>query len=218
MALLSSIGWLSKASISSIATARLPRNTRHPSDACSTWAFPSGWAQTRLGSPATTLGCVVMAGHRHDCRRAHALPENESVGPAHGSPTLHARLCVDVTRRRREGVDRSRAVRRFHRAECRLLPGARRRDRNIASVLTIVDGKVVDGAEEFSAAGAAMPPASPDWAPVRRYGGYVTESSGVAVGSTTHRCSAHTAMKAVRTTRHGLQALWGPLGCGCWAY
>ena len=68
-----------------------------------------------LGTDATRVAsynpwvALVMARHRRDGRRAHALPEDESVGPAHGAPALHARLSVDVARRRREGIDRSRA-------------------------------------------------------------------------------------------------------------
>ena len=41
------------------------------------------------------------------------------------------------------------------------------------SVLTVVDGKVVYGAEEFADLAPPLPPASPDWTPVRRYGGHV---------------------------------------------
>ena len=54
--------------------------------------------------------------------------------------------------------------------------------RNIASVLTVVDGKVVYGAEEFADLSPPLPPASPDWTPVRRYGGYVPQPSRAAVG------------------------------------
>jgi predicted amidohydrolase YtcJ len=89
--------------------------------------------------------------------------------------------------------------------------------RNIASVLTVVDGKVVYGAEEYSDLAPPLPPASPDWAPVRQYGGYATASAGVAADAAVHRCSAHVT-EHVGGTHRSLQALWGPLGCGCWAY
>ena len=74
--------------------------------------------------------------------------------------------------------------------------------RDIVSVLTVVDGKVVHGAEEFSTLAPPLPPASPDWAPARRPVGPSTPSS--AAGATLRR--------------DRLPVLWGSLGCGCWAY
>jgi predicted amidohydrolase YtcJ len=44
--------------------------------------------------------------------------------------------------------------------------------RGIESVLTIVGGKPVYGAEEFKALAPPMPPVSPGWSPVAHYGGY----------------------------------------------
>lgn len=42
----------------------------------------------------------------------------------------------------------------------------------LCSVLTMVDGKVVYAADEFSSLGPAALPVSPDWSPVGVYGGY----------------------------------------------
>jgi predicted amidohydrolase YtcJ len=44
--------------------------------------------------------------------------------------------------------------------------------RGLESVLTIVGGKVMYGAEENAALGTPLPPVSPDWSPVARFGGY----------------------------------------------
>ena len=44
--------------------------------------------------------------------------------------------------------------------------------RGIESVLTLVNGKVVHGSEEFASLASELPPVSPDWSPVKRYGGY----------------------------------------------
>jgi hypothetical protein len=44
--------------------------------------------------------------------------------------------------------------------------------RGLESVLTLVNGKVVYGSEEFASLAPPMPPVSPDWSPVKRYGGY----------------------------------------------
>jgi predicted amidohydrolase YtcJ len=93
--------------------------------------------------------------------------------------------------------------------------------RNIVSVLTVVDGKVVYGAEEFSKLSPPLPPASPDWSPVRSYGGWVTPSRAGAVSQAAHRCVTHVhapGHRTIATTRPSLASLWGPLGCGCWAY
>ncbi len=49
------------------------------------------------------------------------------------------------------------------------------RIKGVESVLTVVDGKVVYGAEEFAALGPPPIPASPDWSPVNTYGGYHRE-------------------------------------------
>jgi hypothetical protein len=43
---------------------------------------------------------------------------------------------------------------------------------HLQSVLTIVDGKPVYGAEEFATLAPPPPPAMPDWSPVRTFGGY----------------------------------------------
>jgi len=93
--------------------------------------------------------------------------------------------------------------------------------RDIVSVLTVVDGKVVYGAEEFASLSPALPPASPDWAPVRAYRGYGSSSSADTVSRPAHRCVTHVQGEG-RTIpdsgRPALASLWGPLGCGCWAY
>jgi predicted amidohydrolase YtcJ len=49
----------------------------------------------------------------------------------------------------------------------------------IESVLTVVGGKVVYGAGEYEGLeGAPLPPASPTWSPVARFGGYQATSGG----------------------------------------
>jgi predicted amidohydrolase YtcJ len=94
--------------------------------------------------------------------------------------------------------------------------------RNIESVLTVVGGRVVYGAGEFSKMSPPLPPPSPGWTPVKEYGGYASANRRAHDHRPVHRCIAH-AQRAVRNlqtraTRASLQSLWGPLGCGCWAY
>ena len=44
--------------------------------------------------------------------------------------------------------------------------------RGLESVLTIVGGRIVHGAEEYAHLAPPLPPVSPDWSPVARFGGY----------------------------------------------
>jgi predicted amidohydrolase YtcJ len=50
--------------------------------------------------------------------------------------------------------------------------------RHIESVLTIVGGEVVYGAEEFATLAQPLPPVSPEWSPVARFGGYQQSQRG----------------------------------------
>ena len=43
---------------------------------------------------------------------------------------------------------------------------------NIRSVLTVVDGRVVFGAGNYSSLAPTVPPAIPAWSPVNYFGGY----------------------------------------------
>ena len=93
--------------------------------------------------------------------------------------------------------------------------------RDIVSVLTVVDGRVVYGAEEYSTLAPALPPASPDWSPVRAHGGIAAPSYVGVGGKPVQRCIEHvhvTRRAPMKRARSELQSLWGPLGCGCWAY
>jgi predicted amidohydrolase YtcJ len=87
---------------------------------------------------------------------------------------------------------------------------------DITSVLTLLGGKPVHASDEFSDLAPPLPPAMPDWSPVRYYGGYQGRTEGVAAAVaapgarrvTAHRC--HSA--------HPESALWGDFGCSCWAF
>lgn len=103
----------------------------------------------------------------------------------------------------------------------------------LTSDLTIVGGKVVYGAGDFGGIDASpLPPAMPDWSPVRSFGGYGAWrdpegagrhglrrlSSGCGCAS---NCGIHGHDHA-RAWASGLpvgdpQGLFGALGCSCWA-
>lgn len=100
------------------------------------------------------------------------------------------------------------------------------------SVLTVVGGKVVWGAGDFSAHDESVPPpAMPDWSPVRTFKGYGAwgESEGKPLQAVIQQqaCACATACQ-VHGHQHGkawagdapvsdFKSFWGALGCACWA-
>jgi hypothetical protein len=105
---------------------------------------------------------------------------------------------------------------------------------DIASDLTMVGGRIVYGAGDFSRLSEAPPPpAMPDWSPVRRYGGYAawadtradTAAQRIAAScGCDHGCAIHGHDHARAWSRsapvpdtQGLKDFWGALGCACWA-
>jgi predicted amidohydrolase YtcJ len=105
---------------------------------------------------------------------------------------------------------------------------------DITSDLTMVGGKIVYGAGDFTALDEGeLPPAMPNWSPVRRFGGY--GAWGDAASTATAEGDRKLAMNcrcANACTIHGhnhaiawsgklpiadLKAFWGVLGCACWA-
>jgi predicted amidohydrolase YtcJ len=88
------------------------------------------------------------------------------------------------------------------------VPGERIKD--LTSVLTLLGGAVVHGAGPFRDLDPPLPPASPEWSPARHYGGYQQPS---AVTEAVHACLDHNHGGAGQFG----SALWGPMGCGCFA-
>jgi predicted amidohydrolase YtcJ len=98
--------------------------------------------------------------------------------------------------------------------------------KRLESVLTMVGGKVVYAAREFSTLAPPPLPVSPDWSPVKHYGGYAPPNAARAVGAradTGHakRAWLHDHAGAFATKAHswvmGESGLWG-LGCDCFAF
>jgi len=100
---------------------------------------------------------------------------------------------------------------------------------DITSVLTLLGGKVVYGDGEFDQLSPPLPPAMPDWSPVRSYGGYqlrrqggqptaaVSAACGCANGCLVHG-HAHAAAWAAQVPIADRRQFWGALGCSCWAF
>jgi hypothetical protein len=103
--------------------------------------------------------------------------------------------------------------------------------KGIESVLTIVDGKIVYGAQEFEHLGPAPLPVLPEWSPVKIYGGYgapldtrKAAREGVPIHQHTARCHSHGCLDAAQQLLAGIEAaaprysdFWG-LGCDCFAF
>jgi hypothetical protein len=86
------------------------------------------------------------------------------------------------------------------------------RIKGIESVLTVLGGKVVYGAGEFSPLAPPPLPISPDWSPSGRYGGY---HHGPAPSTTSpHGCSMHAHGQSRRAKRQRLRGL----ACDCFAF
>ncbi|KIU48698.1 amidohydrolase [Bradyrhizobium elkanii] len=104
----------------------------------------------------------------------------------------------------------------------------------LTSDLTMVGGKVVYGAGDFANLDEnSVPPAMPDWSPVRTFKGYAAwgEPSGagknslqrVAISSCGCQSSCgvhghdHASAWGSKLPISDLRSFWGALGCSCWA-
>ena len=104
----------------------------------------------------------------------------------------------------------------------------------IESVLTVVGGRVVYAGAEFKHDDPELPPASPDWSPVKRFGGAWRLSEGKSAASNVPLQAASAACAcSIQCGMHGHKhawlldvpvretsknAFWGALGCSCFAF
>jgi hypothetical protein len=86
------------------------------------------------------------------------------------------------------------------------------RIKGIESVLTVLGGKVVYGAEEFGSLAPPPLPVSPDWSPAGRYGGYHRGPAASAAIPEGCACHSHRPVRSPKESR-----FWG-LGCDCFAF
>jgi hypothetical protein len=101
---------------------------------------------------------------------------------------------------------------------------------DIESVLTLLGGKPVHGAGPFADLAPPLPPAMPDWSPVRTFGGYqkraaADEARKYAFAAACGCASAcgvhghgHAAALAAASPARDERSFWGALGCSCWAF
>ena len=98
----------------------------------------------------------------------------------------------------------------------------------IESVLTVVGGKVVYGAAEFTSLGPPPIPVLPEWSPVAKVPGHWRRAAPQPqpVASIAHRCSgpcgvhAHSHDRARKSSVpvSDFGGFWGALGCSCFAF
>jgi predicted amidohydrolase YtcJ len=91
--------------------------------------------------------------------------------------------------------------------------------KGLESVLTIVGGKVVYASAEFSKLAPAALPVSPDWSPVKRYGGY-HQTTKTAIEAPERVAFSSTDQKAPHGAHRwvlGEKGIW-ELGCDCFAF
>lgn len=86
--------------------------------------------------------------------------------------------------------------------------------RAIESVLTLVKGEIVYASEEFRTYDPALPPVSPDWSPVRHYGGYCNSHALSGTCSNSHR-HKHYHLPGHRHWVMGADGRSWQTGCSC---
>ncbi len=100
--------------------------------------------------------------------------------------------------------------------------------------LTVMDGRVVHGSGDFSGEAPPLPPASPDWSPVNRFGGHwhrnpaaglFTRPSGASRRNLASCCASpcdvhgHAHERAYTSNVPADdRGFWGAIGCACWAF
>ncbi|WP_114241083.1 amidohydrolase [Dyella sp. C9] len=99
------------------------------------------------------------------------------------------------------------------------------------SLLTVVGGRVTYGAGDFDRWNEVeVPPAMPEWSPVRVYGGFgawaqaresTRQAPAQAACGCSHGCGVHGHDHATAWSSKlpiaDLKSFWGALGCSCWA-
>ena len=89
--------------------------------------------------------------------------------------------------------------------------------KGIEAVLTIMDGRIVYGSDEFASLAPPLPPVSPDWAPTGVYGGAYHQYQTITNSSTHHACSCSNPLHQHTHNVVGESGSWG-IGCTCFAF
>lgn len=89
--------------------------------------------------------------------------------------------------------------------------------KGIASLLTVMDGKIVHGSGDFANLAPPLPPVSPDWAPTGVYGGAYQHAPATANGVANHNRACGNPLHQHTHRVIGEHGSWG-IGCTCFAF
>jgi predicted amidohydrolase YtcJ len=98
--------------------------------------------------------------------------------------------------------------------------------KGLESVLTVVGGRIVYGAEEFSTIAPAAIPVLPEWSPVTTVPGHARAFASAKMKMLPHSCAgacgvhahAHERARAAPAPVSDYAGFWGALGCSCFAF
>lgn len=88
--------------------------------------------------------------------------------------------------------------------------------KDITSILTMVGGDIVHASDQFKDHAPPLPPASPDWSPVRVFGGHSPNEASLA--AVNHVCHAHHHHGDSVSGTRPKDPFWGDVGCACFAF
>ncbi|KTT05357.1 amidohydrolase [Pseudomonas oryzihabitans] len=96
--------------------------------------------------------------------------------------------------------------------------------KHLESVLTVVGGRIVYGAEEFDRLGPAPLPVTPDWSPVVKVPGHW--KPGALLQAAVHQCAGacsvhghgHERARQSRVPVSDFSGFWGAFGCSCFSF
>ena len=96
--------------------------------------------------------------------------------------------------------------------------------KHLESVLTVVGGKIVYGANEFDTLGIPPLPVLPDWSPVARVPGHWKPNAPLqaavhqCVGSCAVHAHSHERARQSKVPISDYAGFWGAFGCSCFAF
>ncbi|WP_282286779.1 amidohydrolase [Pseudomonas sp. PS02302] len=96
--------------------------------------------------------------------------------------------------------------------------------KHLESVLTVVGGRIVYGAEEFDRLGPPPLPVTPDWSPVVKVPGHW--KPGAPLQAVVHQCAGacsvhghgHERARQSRVPVSDFSGFWGAFGCSCFSF
>lgn len=96
--------------------------------------------------------------------------------------------------------------------------------KHLESVLTVVGGRIVHGAEEFDRLGPPPLPVTPDWSPVVKVPGHW--KPGAPLQAAVHQCAGacavhghgHERARQSRVPVSDFSGFWGAFGCSCFSF